>query len=275
VISRRTFILGAGAAGLLGLAGYGYQARRDFEVERLDLLLPGWSGPPLSLIFLADLHRGPYVPVDYLRQVAATVKGLAPDILLFGGDYVYTSPKYFDEALEPFGVIEPPLGKWGVLGNHDHYQGRRAALDALRRHRVEPLINASAKVWFNRNPLWIFGIDDLRTGSPDPEKAVKGPSVGEPFVVGMTHNPDLYLEQPLPITPPLLLAGHTHGGQVRLPLIGAPFLWPGHGRAFASGRMRLGTSLVHVSRGVGTIALPFRFFCPPEITLVRLGPAVV
>jgi len=62
VISRRTFLLGAGAAGLLGLAGYGYWARRDFEVERLSLPLPGWSGPPLTLVFLADLHRGPYVP---------------------------------------------------------------------------------------------------------------------------------------------------------------------------------------------------------------------
>jgi hypothetical protein len=87
----------------------------------------------------------------------------------------------------------------------------------------------------------------------------------------MTHNPDLYLEHPPSLMPPLLLAGHTHGGQVRLPLVGAPFLLPGHGRAFASGGMRIGGSRVHVSRGVGTIALPFRLFCPPEITLVKLA----
>jgi hypothetical protein len=270
VISRRAFLLGAGAVGLLGVAGAGYRARDDFQVERLALPLTGWSGAPLNIVFLADLHCGPYVPRDYLLRVAEAVKTLRPDLLLFGGDYVYVSRKYFDEALEPFDSLEPPLGKWGVLGNHDHYQGRRAALEALRRHRVEPLENASAKLWWNRNPLWLFGVDDLRTGRPDPAKAAKGLE-GEPFVVGMTHNPDLFLEPSFRARPPLLLAGHTHGGQVRLPLVGAPFLLSGHGRAFASGRLTLGPSLVHVSRGVGTIALPMRLFCPPEVTVVRLG----
>lgn len=274
MISRRTFLLGAGAAGLLAAAGYGYRARREFEIERLPLPLAGWSGPPLTLVFLADLHRGPYVPPDYLQRVAAAVGGLRPDLLLFGGDYVYTSKKYHDEALSPFAGLEPPLGKWGILGNHDHYHGRRAALEAMRRHGIEPLVNASAKLWFNRNPLWIAGIDDLRTGAPDPGKALRGLE-GEPFVVGMTHNPDLFLERPLPVHPPLLLAGHTHGGQIRLPLVGPPFLLPGHGRAFASGAMRLGGSRVHVSRGVGTIALPVRLFCPPEITVFHLAEPVV
>ena len=78
MISRRTFIFGAGAAGLLGLAGYGYRTRDDIEVERLNLPLPGWTGPHLNLVFLSDLHRGPYVPEAYMVGVAAAVAALRP-----------------------------------------------------------------------------------------------------------------------------------------------------------------------------------------------------
>lgn len=272
MITRRKFILGLGGIGVAGLGAYGAHAARSFEIETLPLRLPHWDGPPMRIVFLSDLHRGPYVSMDYLHEIARAAAKLDPDLLLYGGDYVYTSRRYFNEAFEPFAKIMPPAGSWGVLGNHDHYNGGATAREALKRHGVEDLTNTAVKLWFNRNPLWLFGVDDYRTGRPDMVKAVRT-IPKDAFCLGFTHNPDFYLSAPLPIQPPLLLAGHTHGGQVCLPFIGSPVLTYGHGRAFAHGERHVGKSLVHVSRGIGTIALPVRFNCPPEITLVMISGA--
>jgi hypothetical protein len=270
MITRRKLILGLAGIGVAGAAGYGVHSAREFEIESVPMRPPKWEGGPFTIVFLADIHRGPYVSMDYLFKVAQAASGLDPDLVLFGGDYVYASKKYFEEAFEPFARLDPPAGKWGILGNHDHYNGRKAALEAMKKYRVEDLTNESAKLWINRNPLWLFGIDDYRTGHPDPVRAVKAVPKGG-LCIGMTHNPDLYLKMPLSLEPPLLLAGHTHGGQMRLPFIGAPFLYPGHGKAFEEGEKRVGRSRVHVSRGIGTIALPMRFNCPAEITVVRIS----
>jgi uncharacterized protein len=270
MITRRRFILGAVGITVLGGAGYGVHAARQFVVQTVPLKLAQWDGAPMRVVFLTDMHRGPYVTADYLHEIARATAELDADLLLHGGDYVYASRRYFSEALEPFARIVPPAGSWGVLGNHDHSNGAPAAREAMRRHGVGDLTNTAVKLWFNRNPLWLFGVDDYRNGRPDMAKAVKAVPK-DALCIGLTHNPDLYLSAPLPVEPPLLLAGHTHGGQVRLPIIGAPFLTHGHGSAFESGQKQVGKSLVHVSRGIGTIAAPVRFNCPPEITLIIIS----
>lgn len=269
MISRRKFLLF-----LLGLFGvssfsYGFYERKKFKVEKLNFPSEKWAGDPLKIIFLTDLHRGPFTGIEFIEKISEVILNLKPELLIFGGDYIYASINYLKDALQPFKDLNPLYGKWGVLGNHDNYLGRKKVISNLKENKIELLNNSSIKLISGKNIFYLFGIDDYKTGSPDMEKASKYLKE-DGFILGISHNPLLWNKKNLKIKVDLLLSGHTHGGQIDLPFFGPIFLLPGHGREFYKGLYNLNGKKLYVSRGIGTIHVPLRIFCPPEITLINV-----
>lgn len=269
MISRRKFLFF-----LIGLSGisffsYGFSERKKFRVERLNIISEKWNGNPLKIIFLADLHRGPFTEISFIEKISKKVSEINADILIFGGDYIYASINYLKDVFLPFKELNPPLGKYGILGNHDNYLGTRKVISSLKENNIELLNNSSIKLISGGNLIYLFGIDDYKTGFPDINKGLKYIK-DDGFIIGLSHNPLFWKKVNLNLKTDLLLSGHTHGGQIDLPFLGPVFLLPGHGREYHRGFYNLNGNRLYVSRGIGTIHLPLRIFCPPEITFLQI-----
>lgn len=257
----------AGAAGAVGLGGHMLRSAYRFEVRRLQLTLPGLRRP-LRLAQLSDLHIGPYMRRAQLRGWLDATAALQPDLIAFTGDLV---DRWFRGDPAALGAelarLRAPLGTAAVWGNHDHHAFPDPAplADALAGAGVRLLDNRWERL---RDDLVLAGVDDLRQGRPDLDAALRGRPPGAATVL-LCHNPDLLPE--VPATVALTLAGHTHGGQVRLPLLGALLTSSHYGQRFAEGWVA-GPALGFVSRGLGVSGLPIRLRCAPEVVLFDLRP---
>lgn len=276
-------LLGGGLAlGTLGGAGLAQAAH--FEVTRERALLPGLRAP-LRVAFLTDLHYGLYVFAGSVRAWVDAANAERPDLVLLGGDFLDLRPGTDPTPLlAELARLRAPLGVYGVWGNHDYDSfGRRASrrggrarpdwaqrradlTDAFARAGVQLLLNRGQAV---REDLWVGGVDDFLQGEADPGAALA--RAGARATLLLSHNPDLLPELPGPAG--LVLCGHTHGGQIRLPLIGAPVVPSRYGQRYALGWVRgaYGTP-AYVSRGLGTSGVPLRNLCPPEVTVLTLTP---
>ena len=244
----------------------------DPLVRRTEVTMPGLpaGSPPLRLVLLADLHvADPGMPPSRLARIVAQVNALKPDLVLFAGDFISdrrlaTRHYRFREALAPLAEIEAPLGSVAVLGNHDHWRNARAARGELVRIGIPVLNNAA----LSRGPLRIGGLDDAFTRHADMKAmlAALGPRRGRELVIG--HSPDSFPDLPRDI--PLMLAGHTHCGQGRLPLIGAPVSNSRYGERYLCGRIDEAGHTLIVTAGLGASVLPFRFLVKPDLWVVTL-----
>ena len=244
--------------------------QRQLEVTETDVVLrrgaPGLDG--LRLVFLSDVHAGFYQTAEDLAALGRRVRDLAPDLVCLGGDLVATRPADIDllgSLLEP---LDPPLGIHAVLGNHECFY-----LDAGVEPFVRTLREAGVRLWINGGErlelagasLWLAGIDDACTGTPDLERALAGARPDEPVLL-LSHIPDYLRSLPRGAVD-LVLAGHTHGGQVRL-AGHAPITHSSHG--YEMGLYEFEGTQLFVSRGVGVSALPIRIGVRSEVALLRL-----
>ena len=214
------------------------------------------------------------------RQVVEEVNRLAPDLVLLTGDYVSEGPmpkaygaKSSYPCAEILSGIKCPQ-RWCVLGNHDAVVGAEIVTDALQTHGLPVLANAYAPFERNGARLWIAGVKDI--GESDPDLHLAAPhtlqTANEPVIL-MGHEPDYADTVVKHGGVDLMLSGHTHGGQVRVPLIGALYL-PPYGRKYVEGHFHLQNDLqLYVNRGIGAVGVPFRFDCRPELTLLTLRSA--
>jgi hypothetical protein len=268
-ISRRDVLraltaIGAGA--LVGAANHGYlYERRRLEVTRETIgvsgLSPGLAG--LRIGFLTDLHRSHTVTHDIATLAVATLMREQPDIIMLGGDYVTWGNRQFVEpAAEALGALSAPHGIFAVLGNHDDDRDMPAALAA---RGITVLRDARTRLQVNGETLDIAGIRYWTRKTIDIARILKGSATD---VILLAHTPSRLIEAEQ-LAVPLMLSGHTHGGQIVLPGIGAVAA-----REFpiiaGSGRRR-GTA-AFVSRGVGTVYVPVRLNCPPEVAVLTLQP---
>jgi len=219
---------------------------------------------PLRIAALADLHTSaPHITVDKVREIVRSVNAARPDLIVLLGDYVIhgvVGGRFV--AIEPTAAVlrdlQAPLGVFAVLGNHDWwYDGPRVLEDT------------AAEVAVRGRPLWIAGVSDARTRPAAIARALAPVPEGAPVIV-LTHNPDLFVRVPPRVL--LTLAGHTHGGQVNLPVLGR-LIVPSHfGDRYAIGHIREDGRDLFVSPGIGTSIVPVRFRVPPEISLLTVGP---
>jgi uncharacterized protein len=223
----------------------------------------------LTIAFVSDTHIGPHFTGDDLAPTAELLHKAKPDLILFGGDYISESPRFLESVREPLRAMADisKYGAYGILGNHDLSNIRERVVEMLRHAGITVLQNDSVKIETRQGPLWIVGIDDAILGKTDLPKAFACVPAGAP-AIAMWHEPDLS-PRAEPFGPFLLLCGHTHGGQVRIPGLG-PLSLPTMGRKYVSGRYELGDMTMLVSNGVGMYRPPVRFNCPPEVLLVRL-----
>jgi len=272
--TRRALFGLMGGAVLGGLGGLGL-AHQMLQVEPRRLEVPEviLSAPvrgEVRLAFLSDLHLGAHVGIDWLRDVVKIVNGLQADLALLGGDYVSGTAETMPALAGVLAALQARVGVYAVLGNHDLWTDRALATHGLEQAGARVLVNAGEVVETPGGPLYVAGLDDAWSGRPDYAQAMAAHRAGLPTIL-MQHEPDPAAERGDDPRLLLQLAGHTHGGQVRLPLVGAPVL-PLYGRRYVAGLYELERSRLYVTRGIGVVSPPVRFNCPPEVVLITLQP---
>lgn len=236
---------------------------------RLALLPPGER--PLRLILLSDIHvAGPDMPPERLDRLVAIVNAERPDLVLIAGDFVsdkrIASRIYdFEMATRPLAGLRARLGIYAVLGNHDHWRNTAQAHAALAKVGIRVLDNQALRV----GPLAVGGLDDAFTRREDLSATLAAVRQVGGVPVLLSHSPDPFPRVPGEV--PLMLAGHTHCGQIRLPLVGAIATMSAHGERYACGIVREGGKMLIVGAGVGTSLLPLRLGAVPDLWLLTLS----
>ena len=271
---RRAFglmaILGF-ATGLLVAWWARYRAPFRVRVRQVVVQLPrkhqGLAG--LTIAFVTDTHVGPHFRASSLEPLVDDLVAMRPDVVVFGGDYISESPRFLNEAAPVLARIAQTgrYGAWGVLGNHDMANSRTRVMPALQEAGIPILVNEAVRVQTDRGALWLVGIDDGLLGEPNLDAAF-APVPPDAAAICLWHEPDR-VQESAPYGAFLQLSGHTHGGQVRLPLIG-PLAAPSLGETHVQGRFQVGDMELYVSPGLGIYRPPVRLNCPPELTIVRL-----
>ena len=289
--TRRRF-LKAGIYGAAGLALYsGEIARHWIEVTNHDMPLAGLPAAfdGMRVVQLSDIHMDEYTEPFFLERVVERTNQLNPDAVFLTGDYVSHVPmskKFARGAAWHCANILKTLScrnLYAILGNHDVSVGAEVVTEALTSNGITVLRNACLPIERAGSRFWLAGTDDPVLGNPDLELAVprRIRNIPNEPIVLMVHAPDyanMLLDDPAGRAVHMMLSGHTHGGQVRLPVIGALYL-PGWGQRYVEGWFHLGGWWNHLSlyvnRGIGTVGVPFRLNCPPEITAFTLRTAPI
>jgi uncharacterized protein len=268
--SRREVLKGTaaacvGAATGIGAHGFLYE-RHHVEVTRATLNVVGLpetlSGIRVGL--LTDIHRSASVPHDLIATAVRLVLAEATDLIVLGGDYISFNDRTFAEAAaEALAPLSAPVGVFGVIGNHDD---DREVPAALEKHGVEMLMDARTRVTVRGEPLDLIGIRYWTRRIADIAKVARGATAASIFI---SHTP-MRLAEAAALGLPLMLSGHTHGGQVVLPGLG-PIAARGFPIIAGEGRRENTTGFV--SRGVGTVYVPMRVQCPPEVAVLTLRPS--
>jgi uncharacterized protein len=265
-MNRRAIALGAAAAGA-ALASYMIANAYRFEVEHVQARAPALRDP-VRVAFLCDLHYGPYIRAGSVAAWVDAAMAAAPDLIVLGGDMVEgTSHADVAPLLEELSRLRAPLGVYGSWGNHDYtrFGDPGTFATALAGIGIRILTNRGTAV---RRDLYLAGLDDYDVGRPDVAAALRDRPADAACLL-VSHNPDALVMVPESVD--LTLCGHTHGGQVLLPGVGALVKSSGYARLFARGWTRA-PALAYVSRGLGVGLVPMRLNCPPELTLVELLP---
>ena len=277
-LTRRRFLTGS-ALGAAGLAVYscGY-ARHEIGVLTRTI---GIANLPeefenFKIAQISDIHFDEYTEPEFVRRVVVEVNRLAPDLILLTGDYISAGPlprKFAEEAMGHCAQVLRGLKcpqRYASMGNHDEFIGEAAVREALGGAMIPLLVDQFVPIERASQRLWLAGANDPINSIPNLNLAI--PERPDGPVLLMSHGPDYadsVVAHPRGRLVDLMFSGHSHGGQVRLPLVGALSL-PLGGRKYVEGLFRLGKMQLYVNRGIGTVGLPFRLNCPPEITLLTL-----
>jgi uncharacterized protein len=225
---------------------------------------------------LSDFHYDPYFTTHPLHASIALVNDLHPDLIVLTGDFV-TAPWADADNDKAASAAEPCArllrqmqsrhGLWAVLGNHDCATNPELVTGMLQAEGIRCLANESAAIEGNGARFWLAGVNDVLNGAADLGDTLHSVPRDEATVL-LVHEPD-YADLVARSPVDLQLSGHSHGGQVRFPLLG-PLYLPGLARKYVWGLYRVGNLMLYTNPGIGTIGLPLRWNCPPEITLLTL-----
>ncbi len=224
----------------------------------------------LRLVQLSDIHHGLYMRLEEVEKAVELANHHEPDVVALTGDYVSNSPNYIEPAAEALGRLQARLGVYAVLGNHDYRVGADRMAEALERQGITVLRNRHVALRCNGSGITLAGVDDLTYREHDLRLALLGANPQWPTVL-LAHNPAVL---PLAVAHcvDLVIAGHTHGGQLDLPRLRALARERGLRvpMRLRQGYDRVNGTQIYISRGLGTVVVPVRLRCPAEITVLRL-----
>ncbi len=268
-LSRRRFLqagVGLVVAVPMEVSGYGAVfTGQEYEIRELTLPF----GRELRVIQLSDIHAGIFMNQKEIRHYIDRVIALQPDLFVITGDFISNSTCFLPGCLEEMARVSARFGTVATLGNHDRHYGNLAEIQMIfRQHQIPLLNNAHLKIRTEQGFLAVAGIDDLYTGHPDLETALAGLNSSIPTLL-LSHRPEVF-PQAAAYGIPLTLAGHHHGGQIKLQFLGRGISLAHLRTPYPEGLYRIGDSQLYVNRGIGTSFTPVRLNVPPEITLLNL-----
>jgi len=260
-----------------GLWGFWWEPA-SLLIRQYEIQLSQWPSHAgqLRIAVIADLHTGsPFNDLEKLESVVRSTNLEEPDLILLAGDFVihevvggtFIEPELSARALTR---LHAPLGVYAVLGNHDWWFDPARVRKALEDVGIPVLEDESRNIQSKNGRFWLVGLSDYWEGTHDLKKALAGVTGPDPVIL-FTHNPDVFPEVPSSVA--LTLAGHTHGGQVALPVVGRPIVPSKYGERYASGHIIEHDQHLFVTSGIGTSILPVRFRVPPEISIVSVASA--
>jgi predicted MPP superfamily phosphohydrolase len=276
--TRRAFIAGGASVGV-GMAAYaGMFARhqleivpRTFSIKNLPDAFQGFRIAQLS-----DIHLEEYTEPYFLQEAVERINALQPDLVVLTGDFISRGPRSHAYAIKTAGLCAEILSTltapqcYAILGNHDVAVGSQPIINVLQAHGIPVLVDNYTPIERGDAHIWLSGACDPGTSTCYLELAI--PPYPNAPVIFLCHEPDFVdtvVKHPRFPLIDLMLSGHTHGGQVRLPYIG-PLLLPPMGQKYVNGLFHFGHLQLYVNRGLGTVGLPVRLNCPPEITDITL-----
>lgn len=245
-------------------------------VRRVEIVSAQWHGAPITVAAIGDTHVGsPHVDSARMGRVVRRINSLRPDLVVLLGDYVGGHAAEAERSgreqqqviggISVFAALDAPLGVVGVIGNHDSWYGRQAIARAMEDAGIATLWNHNVVIGRAGGDFAVAGLADEDTGDPDFPRALDG--VGGLDTIVISHSPDPFAD--MPRGPALMLAAHSHCGQVTIPFMGRPIL-PIRHKQYACHRVDENGNILYVTAGVGTSILPLRFLNPPEIVLITL-----
>ena len=228
-----------------------------------------------TIAFITDAHVGsPFITLKRLQSIVESVNALEPDLVLLGGDYVIQEvvggrPVPSKDIAAVLSKLKAKHGVFGVLGNHDWWDDAPRIRQEFVEQQVRILEDAAQHIDVDGKGFWLVGVSDYTEGDHDVDKALSAVGGSDPIIV-LTHSPDIFPDVPPRVG--LTIAGHTHGGQVYVPLVGRPIVPSKYGQRYAIGLIEENGKRLFVGPGIGTSILPIRFLTPPEISILRLHP---
>jgi len=246
--------------------------QQNVTVDACDLTLgqPDPRRPALRIAFASDFHAGPVTHPRYLLDAVQALADAQPDVLLLGGDFVSLEAKYIEPLAQALGQVPAPYGRFAVLGNHDLWADDYPIRRCLSRAGIHVLVNRPAQLPPPFEHIWICGLDDPTSGTPDAEQTFRD---ADGVRIVLMHSPEglaFFDQHHFAIA----LCGHNHGGQVALPNGRTLFLPHGaFNRKYVAGHFQVGPtaqSRLIVSRGVGYGGLPIRIFAQPDVVICTL-----
>ena len=234
--------------------------RVEIECPRLPKKLDG-----LKIIHLSDIHHSPFTNIEHIERTIKVANRLKPDMFILTGDYVSHEKKYVAPVAKVLGTLKSEFGTYACLGNHDHWTAPELVVRRFREAGIRMLVNEGFRFEARDASFWLCGVDDHMVGKTDLPSALKG-SYPDEMKLLLAHNP-LIFRQATRYGVDLTLSGHTHGGQVKVRDPEKRLL---PRRKLTSGLHRRKDSQIYITRGIGTVVLPIRYQCPPEISLLEL-----
>lgn len=270
-MNRREFLKAAGLAVGGGLVtATSYLAINDESQEpvvdrvpiRLKNLHPALEG--FTMLQMTDLHLYPLTQPSLIEKSVVMANSLNPDLVVMTGDYVWQVLDAIDELAPILSGLNARYGVYSSLGNHDYWLDAEVITATMEAAGLPVLVNQGLTIQQGGGSFYLAGLDDGWSGNPDLDATLEGAKPGDPVIL-LCHEPDLADLFSKDGRVGLQLSGHTHGGQIRIPGIGALIL-PYLGRKYDFGMYKINDMLLYTNRGIGVISEPVRYNCPPEIT---------
>ena len=230
-------------------------------LKRLPKKLDGFR-----LVHLSDIHHSPFTNLEHIENAVNIANDLAPDMFVLTGDYVSHETEYIEPVAKTLGGLKAENGTYACLGNHDHWTDAETVTKALRENKITVLVNEGFRFTARDVSFWLCGVDDYMLKQTDLNAALHG-SFPDEMKMLLAHNP-VIMRQALKYDVDVMFSGHTHGGQVKIREKEKKKILA-H-RRLKSGLHERKNTKIYITRGIGTVVLPVRYQCPPEVSLITL-----